>query len=124
MTKRKRAEANRERSAYEQQLLEDVIDGLPPLAFFGAMQELHGSRRVMELVGWAVVWGLLGVESLRDMRQRYEEAGLTKSSAYRAAADFKKFADFLLLRYGREFEMKEILAGLTGGLPISENIVL
>ncbi len=71
----------------------------------------------MELVGWAVVWGLLGVESVRGMRQRYEEAGLTKSSAYRAAADFKVFADFLLERYGREFSMIEILRGLNPKFP-------
>lgn len=111
-----------ERSEQERERLEGIVDALSPMEFFRAMHECHGSRRCMELAGWAVVWGLLGVESVRDMRRRYEEAGLTKSSAYRAAADYRLFADFLLVKYGREFEMKEILRGLTNMLPLSGKI--
>jgi phage protein U len=104
-----------ERTPRDKQLLDDIVDGhLSPLAFFAALQAFAGTRKMLEMVGYACLWGVLGVESIQEMRKRYEDAGLSQRAAYRCATDFRRFGDYLLQEFGREVEMKQILRGCRG----------
>jgi hypothetical protein len=106
-----------ERTEQEKKLVRDVVDDLNPVQFFADMQECFGTRRMVELVGYAVLWGVLGVEDVAAMRRRYEEAGLSRTGMFRAAADYKKLGDFLLKKHGRRVEMKELLRRMQGKVP-------
>lgn len=113
---RRYAAAN-QRTEEQQRELDARLDAMDPFEFLRLMHECFPPVRVVELVGWAVVWGLRGVESVGEMRKSYEEAGMARRSAYRAAADYKLFADYILVQTGREREMKDILQGMVNGLP-------
>lgn len=104
-----------ERTPRDQQLLDDIVDGhLSPLAFMAALQRFAGTRRMLEMVGFACLWGVVGVESVQGMRKQYDEAGLSQRAAYRCAADFQRFGTYLLETYGREVEMRQILRACRG----------
>ena len=106
-----------ERSQEEKEYLNRAVDDLNPVQFFAAMQNCFGTRRMVELVGYAVLWGVLGVEDVAAMRRRYEEAGLSERAMFRAASDYKKFGDYLLREYGRRVQLKELLQRMQNKLP-------
>jgi len=56
---------------------------------------LFGARRATELLGWSLLWGATGVESVADLRADLEARGLKKSAMYRAAADFRRWKEHL-----------------------------
>ena len=117
---RRYAAANH-RTEEQQRELDARLDAMDPFDFFRLMHECFPPVRVVELVGWAVIWGLRGVESVGEMRKSYEDAGgvIGRSSAYRAAADYKFFADYILAQTGRQREMKDILRGMVNGIATS-----
>ena len=113
-----------ERTQQEKEKLDRVVDDLNPVAFFADMQECFGTRRMVELVGYAVLWGVIGVHDVAEMRRRHEEAGLSERGMYRAAADYKKFGTFLLEKHGRRVELKEMLRRMRGSLPYAAESML
>lgn len=106
------------RTEQEQRELDARLDAMNPFDFFRLMHECFSPVRVVELVGWAVIWGLQGVESVGEMRKSYENSGavIGRSAAYRAAGDYKLFADYILAQTGRQREMKDILRGMVNGI--------
>ena len=66
----------------------------------------------MELIGWSVLWGVQGVESVRTLRWELEEKGLSKSAIYRAAADFRRLKEHLEQVEGRKMESAEVIEEL------------
>jgi hypothetical protein len=106
-----------ERTEEEQAGVVRVVDALSPGEFFKSMRDCFGTRRMIELIGYAVLWGVLGVDDLGSMRRRYEEAGLSERSMYRAAADYKKFGDYLFREHNQRLELKEMLRRMQNRLP-------
>ena len=86
-----------------------VFDELEDLTLFREMAAFFGLRRFMELVGWAVLWGVMGIESVNDLRKELEAQGLSKSATYRAAADFKRLRVYLEEKYQRPVAISEAI---------------
>lgn len=84
-----------------------VFDEIEDLTLFREMVAFFGLRRFMELVGWAVLWGVMGIESVNELRKELEAQGLSKSATYRAAADFKRLRVYLEEKYQRPFALVE-----------------
>jgi hypothetical protein len=60
---------------------------------FNEMVALFGPRRTATLLGWALMWGFVGVESREEMLA----VGLGSSATrYRILADYRRFRDVLL----------------------------
>lgn len=93
-----------ERSLEEQARLAELVDGLSPLRMMQVMNDTVGIKRGAELVGWAVLWGLKGEPSGRELRLRLEEKGMTEASAYRALADYRRLGDAILKLDGYDGE--------------------
>ena len=72
------------------------------------MYELFGVRRCVELMGWAVLFALAGVDDLKALREKMEAEGLSERTAYRAAADFKRLKDALEDKVKRPVELTEV----------------
>lgn len=86
-----------------------VIDEIEDLMLFREMVAFFGLRRFMELVGWAVLWGVMGIESVNELRKELETQGLSKSATYRAAADFKRLRVYLEEKYQRPVAFSEAI---------------
>lgn len=106
-----------DRTNQEQELLDKVVNSLSTIDLFSEMIELFGWRRTVELIGWSARWDMAGIDNISEIRRRYEEIGASRSAAYRAASDCKQIGDRLLVKYGRDVEMKEILKALANGIP-------
>jgi hypothetical protein len=89
-----------DRDEQEQERLGRIVDGLPAGKLLQVMNETVGLKRSAELVGWAVLWGLQGAPSGRELRLRLEGQGLTEASAYRALADYRRVSDALMKQEG------------------------
>lgn len=89
-----------DRTPEEQERLERLIDGLSAINLWSDLIHLFGTRRTLELLGWAARWQLAGIEDISAIRKRYEDVGLSRTGAYRAAADCKRAGDYLLAKYG------------------------
>ena len=78
------------------------------LELLALMVEMFGSRRAMELVGWASRWALTGeVENADVARRRLLEQGLARSSVYRALVDLRAVRDRIDATEGRKVSMLE-----------------
>ena len=86
-----------------------VFDEIEDLTVFREMVSFFGLRRFMELVGWAVLWGVMGLESVNELRKELEAQGLSKSATYRAAADFKRLRVYLEEKYQRPVAFSETI---------------
>ena len=105
----KQLERTPEMTPREKALIDAVTDDLSPVKFFGEMKALFGTRRMVELIGYAVLWGVAGIDDVAEMRNRYEDAGLSEAAMYRAMRDYRRFGTVLLEKHGRRVEMKELL---------------
>ena len=74
------------------------------------MYSLFGISRSMELFAWAVLWGVTGVEDVKAMREDLEARGMSHTSAWRAANDFRKLKQALEDKAGRQLSVKEVAA--------------
>ena len=72
------------------------------------MYQEFGVRRCVELMGWAVLFGLAGIDDLKSLREYMEQQGLSERTAYRAAADFKRLKDALEAKVNRRVELAEV----------------
>lgn len=97
------------RTEEEMRLVNQAFDSLTPVAFFKEMVSVFGVRRTTDLIGWAVLWGVMGIEDVPQMRKKMFAEGMSDRAGYRAAADFRKFADHILRTYQRKMDMKEII---------------
>ncbi len=71
-----------------------------------------GAKRAVQLAGWAVVWGVTGVQNGPEFRRRLKAQGLSRATAYRASLDFRRFKDHLEARHGRLVPMPWLIATL------------
>jgi hypothetical protein len=71
-----------------------------------------GAKRAVQLAGWAVLWGVTGVENGPEFRRKLEAQGLSRATAYRAAFDFRRFKEHLEAKEGRPVPMAWLVRAL------------
>lgn len=58
---------------------------------------VFGISRASQLVGWAVLWGLIGKDGdLKAFRLELQEKGLCRSAAYEALSDYRRFREHIV----------------------------
>jgi hypothetical protein len=92
-----------------------VIDELPDVVLIKEALGFFGVHRVVQLTGWAVLWGVQGAKNDLAFRKRLEAQGVARITAFRAAADLRKFGVYLETKYHgpvTSFEVVERLRSL------------
>jgi hypothetical protein len=84
-----------------------VFDNMGEFEMLRELVKFFGAERTIELMGWAVLWGLTGVKSVNDLRHRLEEQGFSKSSTYRAASDLRRWKEHLEAKRGQPISLNE-----------------
>lgn len=82
----------------------DLIDSLSPVQLVGVMVEMFGVSHSLTLIGWAINWGVLGIENGPEFRAKLASEGISRATAYRASLDFRKLGDELEKRFGVPFD--------------------
>ncbi len=85
------------------------LDDVGGVELMSEMFRLFGATRAAELIGWAVLWGVTGVKDAKQVRQDLEARGLSESTAYRAAADFRKLRDELEKKEQRTLTFADVI---------------
>jgi hypothetical protein len=86
------------------------IDSVGNVEFFAEFVKFFGTRRAMELAGWAVLWGVTGkVDNIVEYRQELIARGMARSSVYRATLDFRKFREYLEGKEGVSFADMDVM---------------
>jgi hypothetical protein len=83
----------------QRELIDDILDNMSDLEFAERFCGFFGLKRALILVGWAVLFGVAGIENGPSYRAMLEEKGLSRSTAFRASADMKRFRDHLEAEY-------------------------
>jgi hypothetical protein len=76
-----------------------IIDDLPDVVLIKEALGFFGVHRVVQLTGWAVLWGAQGVKNDLAFRKRLEAQGVARVTAFRAAADLRRFGVYLETKY-------------------------
>ncbi len=90
-----------------------VLDDMGGWELFTELVTMFGPQRTTELIGWAFIWGLTGVEKVSELRKDLEARGMSKSAIYRAAADFKRFREEMERQRGCYVPMEQVLKEIT-----------
>ncbi len=85
-----------------------AINEMSDVEFFRALVNYFGAKRMTELTGWVMLFGLSGFKSGSEMRAHLEARGLSKSSMYRALADLKEFGDAMGAGQGVNISGQEV----------------
>ena len=72
------------------------------------MRQVFPKQRVMQMFGWMVMFGATGEQTKDQMVKRLVKLGFGKSSVYDAAADIRRFQDFLLDKWGHEVSQEQL----------------
>jgi hypothetical protein len=97
------------------------IDEVGELELFTELFKLFRAERAVQLIGWAVLWGVTNAEEPKKMREKLEQQGLSKSSTYRALADFRKFGEHLENKQNRPLKLVEVIQRLATLHPVQEH---
>jgi len=88
------------RSEEEQKRRDALVDSLTPVQVISTMVDMFGINRTIALIGWAIRWGLQGVEAGPEFRAKCLAEGVSRATAYRASLDYRRIGDKLEERYG------------------------
>jgi hypothetical protein len=88
------------------------IDEVGDAEFLSEFVSFFGAKRAVQLAGWAVLWGVSGVENGPEFRRRLEAQGLSRATAYRASFDFRRFKEHLEAKDGRPVPMAWLVSTL------------
>ena len=72
------------------------------------MRQVFPKQRVMQMFGWMVMFGATGGQTKDQMVKRLIRLGFGKSSVYDAAADIRRFQEFLRAKWGREVSQEQL----------------
>lgn len=86
----------------QQQKREDLIDSLTPVQVISTMIEMFGINHTLTLIGWAIRWGVQGVDNGSEFRAKCLAEGVSRATAYRASLDYRRCGDELEKRFGSE----------------------
>lgn len=79
----------------QRELIDEILDGMSGTEFLREFVGFFGAHRAASLVGWAILWGVQGIENGPEFRAKLEAEGLSRATVYRASADFRRFRDHL-----------------------------
>jgi hypothetical protein len=100
------------------------IDDIPADEFFIELIKFFGPERAMALMGWSISLALLGVYDPPKIRKELEQKGLTKSSMYRALADFRRFGEHLEQQNYTAVDLKSLCLRIASLSQPSESVPL
>lgn len=83
----------------QRELVDEMIDNIPGHEFMAEFVKFFGVKRAMSLIGWLILWGVRGIENGPEYRAELEAQGLSRTTAFRASADCKRFRDHLEKKY-------------------------
>lgn len=86
-----------------------IMERMGSMQMLSAMQKCFGGRRATELIGWAILFAVAGIENGPKLRRALEQAGYSESAFYRALADYRKFAEFLEREYKHKVSLEEVV---------------
>jgi hypothetical protein len=89
-----------------------VLEEVGTVEFMTEFFKFFGPHRALQLMGWAVLWGVTGVENSPEFRARLKERGISQATAYRASLDFRRFREWVEHRVGHPVTMEELLTEL------------
>ena len=72
------------------------------------MRQVFPKQRVMQMFGWMMLFGATGGQTKDQMVKRLMKLGFGKSSVYDAAADIKRYQEFLWEKWGREVSQEQL----------------
>jgi hypothetical protein len=81
------------------------VDEVGDAELLSEFVSFFGAKRAVHLIGWAVLWGVTGVENGPDFRKKLAAQGVSRATAYRAALDFRRFGEHLESKEGRPVSM-------------------
>lgn len=93
----------------ELQFAPHILEGMGSMEFLGLFKQCFGVRRATELIGWAILMDVAGIENGPKIRHVLEQAGYNDSSMYRAMADFRKFGEFIEERYHEKMTVEQLV---------------
>jgi hypothetical protein len=93
----------------ELKLARNLIDNMGAVEFLSLLSKRFGGRRATELIGWAVLLGVAGIENGPKLRLALDEAGYSESAFYRALHDLRKFGEFVEEQYHAKMSVVELV---------------
>ena len=84
------------------------IDELGVLEFMNEFWKFFGHLRGVQLFGWAMLWGVQGIENGPEFREKLKKEGFSRSAAYRASLDFRRFRMYIEQRVGHPVTNEEL----------------
>ena len=97
------------------------IDEVSDFELFTELFKFFRAERAIQLIGWAVLWGVTN-EDPKVMREKLEQQGLSKSSTYRALADFRRFREHLEDKQNRPLKLGEVVQRLATLHPVQQQL--
>jgi hypothetical protein len=88
------------------------VDAVGDAELLSEFVSFFGAKRAVQLAGWAVLWGVTGIENGPEFRKRLESQGLSRATSYRASLDFRRFKGHLESKDGRVVPMAWLVATL------------
>jgi hypothetical protein len=88
------------------------VDEVGDAELLSEFVNFFGAKRAVHLAGWAVLWGVAGVENGPEFRKRLAAQGVSRATAYRAALDFRRFGEHLEANGGRPVSMAWVVSTL------------
>lgn len=103
-----------------------IIDEIGTVELMTELFKFFGTYRALQLVGWATLWGIQGVQNSPEFREKLKERGVSRSVVYRASMDLRRFKDWVEFRVGHPVTMEELLedlkeVGKEGASPVPES---
>lgn len=96
----------------QRELIDDIVDNMSDREFFDRFVGFFGLKRALSLAGWTILFGVAGIENGPEYRAMLEAKGLSRSTAYRASADLRRFRDHLEEEYSMQVPFDRIVRKL------------
>jgi hypothetical protein len=86
----------------------DVIDTYGAWEFFAEMKNCLGVRRMTEITGWCILFGLTNAKSRIEARDILIKHGISIAAVYRATQDIEKFRAYLEEKRRQEVTVSDV----------------
>ena len=88
------------------------VDDVGHIEFFTEFVKYFGLKRAVYLTGWAVLWGVAGVENGPEFREKLKAQGVSRATAFRIAQDFRRFQEHLEAKEGRSWAAPDLVSAI------------
>lgn len=101
-----------------------IFEEVGEVEFMTEFFRFFGPHRALQLIGWAVVWGVRGIENTPEFREQLKAQGISRSTAYTAAMDFRRFKEWVEYRVGHPITDEELMRDLqVGAIEAGKDVV-